>query len=278
MVHDLYDVTVVKADATPWSLWELHGQVVLLVTVHGAAKTTPQLVGVDKLGQTFADSGLAVIGVPMAGDPVTGTDYGVSFPITAPVDQAGPDAHPLYEWLNSAAPGPYGTDSVTGYTKFLVGRDGAVIGRFEPTADAKELIAAVQQALAVPVPPAPPRPTPQPEPDAAPTLDPAAQSPEPAASGNVPSALEPPHRDPSRLPVPAPPADPEADIVEAELVDDTIEDLEAQAEVDRIEADLGTDPAASVGADLMDMADELRGLEVDSQLLAEDHRNLPPTP
>lgn len=259
MADDLYDVTVTQADGTPWSLWELHGQVVLLVTLHGAAKSTVQLVGIDKLQKAFAAQGLTVVGVPMSGEPATGTGYEVSFPVTAPAATAGASVHPLFEWLRAAAPGPYGSDSVNGYTKFLIGRDGAVLARFEPSADAKELIAAVQQALAAPVPAAPPRP--------APAADPVAPA---------PSALEPPRHDPSRLPVPAPPADPEADIVDAELVDDSIADLQVAVEVAQVEADLAREPESSMGADLMDIADELRGLEVDSQLLAEQERPAPP--
>ena len=43
-----------------------------------------------------------------------------------------------------------------------------------------------------------------------------------------------------------------------------------------MEADLAREPESSMGADLMDIADELRGLEVDSQLLAEQERPAPP--
>lgn len=277
MADDLYDVTVTRADGTPWSLWELHGQVVLLVTLHGAAKSTVQLVGIDKLQKAFAAQGLTVVGVPMSGEPATGTGYEVSFPVTAPAATAGVSVHPLFEWLRAAAPGPYGSDSVNGYTKFLIGRDGAVLARFEPSADAKELIAAVQQALAAPVPAAPPRPAPAADPVApAPGEPVAGQAPAAATTPTAPSALEPPRHDPSRLPVPAPPADPEADIVDAELVEDSIADLQVAVEVAQVEADLAREPESSMGADLMDIADELRGLEVDSQLLAEQERPAPP--
>ena len=78
------------------------------------------------------------------------------------------------------------------------------------------------------------------------------------------------------LQAPAPPADPEADIVDAELVDDSIADLQVAVEVAQVEADLAREPESSMGADLMDIADELRGLEVDSQLLAEQERPAPP--
>lgn len=267
MVDDLYDVTVTRADGAAWPLWDLHGQVVLLVAVHAAAKPTPQLAGVDKLRQTFAAQGFEVVGIPTAGEAVADGDYGVSFPVAAPVRMTGADVHPLFAWLNEAAPGPGGTQVVSGYTKFLIGRDGSLVARFEPAADAKELIAAVQRELAAPVPPEPPRPA-----------DPVDPEPQTAASGPAgqPSALEAPSPDPARLPVPAPPADPEADIIEAELVDEAAADLATQVDLERLEADLAQEQESSVGADVMDIAEELRGLEVDSQLLAEHHRDNPP--
>jgi glutathione peroxidase len=57
------------------------------------------------------------------------------------IDVNGPNEHPLYALLKHEAPGLLGTTSVKwNFTKFLVGRDGAVLTRYAPrdTPDAIE--------------------------------------------------------------------------------------------------------------------------------------------
>ena len=270
MTTDLYQFTVTRSEGTPWSLWELHGRVVLLVALHPTPELTPQLTGVDKLQQAFEAAGLTVVGVPMTGAAGVGDGYGVSFPVTAPVAASGAAPDPLFAWLATALPDAY--PGVAGYTKFLIGRDGAALARFGPSADAKELIAAVQAALAAPVPEAPPRPAP-PAPPAPPVEAPGVLPPQVAA----PAAT-----DPALLPVPAPPT-PEADIVDAELVDDTpaapadFESLQAQVDADVVAKEFAADDddPASVGADLIGLSDELRDLEIDAQLAQEYRTDQP---
>ena len=76
-------------------------------------------------------------------------NYGVSFPMMAKVDVNGPQAHPLYQWLVKEAPGILGTKSIKwNFTKFLIGRDGQVLGRYAPTDAPKSLIADIEKALA----------------------------------------------------------------------------------------------------------------------------------
>ncbi|MDQ5927554.1 MAG: glutathione peroxidase, partial [Pseudomonadota bacterium] len=76
-------------------------------------------------------------------------NYGVSFPMMAKVDVNGSQAHPLYQWLVKEAPGILGTKSVKwNFTKFLIGRDGQMLGRYAPTDAPKSLIADIEKALA----------------------------------------------------------------------------------------------------------------------------------
>jgi glutathione peroxidase len=59
--------------------------------------------------------------------------YGVSFPMFAKVEVNGASAAPLFRLLREAAPNPDGTTDVKwNFTKFLVGRDGSVIKRYQP--------------------------------------------------------------------------------------------------------------------------------------------------
>ncbi|MBW8862604.1 MAG: glutathione peroxidase, partial [Acidobacteria bacterium] len=59
--------------------------------------------------------------------------YDVTFPMFSKIDVNGPNEHPLYAALKRHAPGLLGTTSVKwNFTKFLVGRDGAVLARYSP--------------------------------------------------------------------------------------------------------------------------------------------------
>ena len=86
-------------------------------------------------------------------------NYGVTFPVYGKIDVNGPDADPLYVYLRKEAPGDFGpeqgpmydhikamrpeaigSDEVKwNFTKFLVGRDGSVIRRYESTATPEQI-------------------------------------------------------------------------------------------------------------------------------------------
>jgi glutathione peroxidase len=66
------------------------------------------------------------------------------------VSVKGDDETPLYQYLTDPAANPTTAGDVKwNFTKFLVGKDGKVIGRFESKVkpDAPELTSAIEQAL-----------------------------------------------------------------------------------------------------------------------------------
>lgn len=64
------------------------------------------------------------------------------------IDVNGNEAHPLYVFLKSNAKGFLGSESIKwNFTKFLVGRDGVVIGRFSSATSPKSLMGAIEKAL-----------------------------------------------------------------------------------------------------------------------------------
>jgi glutathione peroxidase len=80
-------------------------------------------------------------------------NYGVSFPMMAKVQVNGAEAHPLWQWLKSQAPGLLGSEGVKwNFTKFLVGRDGRVIKRYAPNDTPESLRRDIEKALAAPSP------------------------------------------------------------------------------------------------------------------------------
>lgn len=76
--------------------------------------------------------------------------YGATFPIFEKVDVNGLNTHPLYKHLKAAKGGFLGSDIKWNFGKFLVGRDGEVIGRYGPQESPSSFEADVVAALAAP--------------------------------------------------------------------------------------------------------------------------------
>ena len=158
----LHDFTLTTIDGQDRSLADYKGKVVLLVNVASKCGLTPQYDGLQRLYETYSPRGLEVLGIPcnqFAGQEpgseseiqqFCSTTYGVTFPLFAKVDVNGAGAHPLYKWLTSLDVAPEGTGDVKwNFGKFLVGKDGEVVGRFAPPTEpqAKELVRAVEAQL-----------------------------------------------------------------------------------------------------------------------------------
>ena len=114
----------------------------------------------ETLYERFSGDGLEVLGFPCnqfgkqepgdAGEirSFCDTRFGVTFPLFAKVDVNGAKAHPLYRLLKDAAPGVLGTKNIKwNFTKFLVGRDGRVLGRYGSTTKPEALEKDIRSAL-----------------------------------------------------------------------------------------------------------------------------------
>ncbi|WP_019590478.1 MULTISPECIES: glutathione peroxidase [unclassified Thioalkalivibrio] len=141
-------------------LADWRGDVLLIVNVASECGFTPQYAGLQTLHDRYAAQGLRVLGFPCnqfggqePGDAdqirACGLNYGVTFPVFARIEVNGAGAHPLYRYLKEQAPGALGTRAIKwNFTKFLVGRDGAVLERFAPQRKPQDLAGAIEQALA----------------------------------------------------------------------------------------------------------------------------------
>jgi len=147
-------------DGKKVALKKFKGQVLLIVNTASACGFTPQFAGLEKLHETYAQRGLVVLGFPCnqfgaqdsgSNDEIASfcqVNYGVTFPMMAKIDVNGSGAHPLYQWLCSEAPGLLGSKAIKwNFTKFLVGRDGAVIKRYAPTDAPESLTRDIEAAL-----------------------------------------------------------------------------------------------------------------------------------
>jgi glutathione peroxidase len=142
----LYDIQVTTIDGKSVRMAKYKGRVLLIVNVASKCGYTPQYAGLDALYRAHKARGLTVLGFPcdQFGNQEPGTEreikafcsltYDVTFPMFAKIEVNGPGAHPLYRHLKEARRGLLGTPAVKwNFTKFLVGRDGAVLRRYAPT-------------------------------------------------------------------------------------------------------------------------------------------------
>ena len=136
------------------------GKVLLIVNTASKCGFTPQYEGLEKLYEELNGQGLEVLGFPcnQFGKQEPGgaeeieqfcqVNYGVSFPMFSKVDVNGGDAHPLFEQLKAAAPGLLGSKSIKwNFTKFLVGKDGTILGRYASKTTPAQLAGDVKKAL-----------------------------------------------------------------------------------------------------------------------------------
>jgi glutathione peroxidase len=153
----IHEFNMNSIDGKPAPLADLKGKIVLVVNVASRCGFTPQYTGLQALYEKYKAQGFVVVGIPAnnfgAQEPGTNEEiktfcsskYNVTFPMYAKISVAGDDKDPLYNYLT----GTGGGEVKWNFTKFLVGRDGKVISRFESkvTPESAELVNAVEKAL-----------------------------------------------------------------------------------------------------------------------------------
>jgi glutathione peroxidase len=155
----LSDFKATRLDGTVEDLSAYDGKVVLVVNTASQCGFTPQLEGLEKLDEQYADQGLVVLGVPcnQFGGQEPGDseqigafcqkNYGVTFPMFEKIEVNGDDAHPLYQWLREEKGGVLGSKIKWNFTKFLINKDGEVVDRFGPTTKPEKLVKDIEDQL-----------------------------------------------------------------------------------------------------------------------------------
>lgn len=140
----IYDFSVKNLQGQQVSLKDYQGKLLLVVNTATHCGFTPQYEGLEKLYQQYHGQGFEILDFPcdQFGNQAPGsgeeihqfclTRYGVSFPQFDKLLVNGPDADPLFLWLQQQLPGLMGNAIKWNFTKFLIGRDGAPIRRFSP--------------------------------------------------------------------------------------------------------------------------------------------------
>ena len=152
----LHDFTMndIKGKATP--LASNKGKAVLGANGGSQCGYTPQYAGLQSLYEKYKDKGLVIAGFPAnnfgAQEPGTNDEiktfcernYKVTFPMFSKISVTGSDQAPLYKYLTDS-----GGKVSWNFTKFLVGKDGQVIKKFDSGVkpDSEELTKAIEAAL-----------------------------------------------------------------------------------------------------------------------------------
>ncbi|MCC3373445.1 glutathione peroxidase [Cohnella sp. REN36] len=179
----VYDYSARSIKGEPVSLSAYRGKVLVIVNTASKCGFTPQYEGLEALYQQYRDQGLEILGFPcdQFGGQEPGSDaeveafcklnYGVTFPLFEKTLVRGPEAAPLFHYLTDQAPFE-GFDTQTpggakmqaflqeklpeyyegdgikwNFTKFLVDREGRVVGRFESTVDPASLSSRIEALL-----------------------------------------------------------------------------------------------------------------------------------
>lgn len=157
----IYDIKVKDIDGKDVSLNDYKGKVLLIVNVASKCGFTPQYKALEATYEKYKGKGFVVLGFPcnQFGGQEPGSNeeiktfcsqkYNVSFPLFDKIEVNGKNLHPLYSALTgkeSPFPGSIGWN----FTKFLIGRDGKIVKRFESkvTPDSPETTQAIEAALA----------------------------------------------------------------------------------------------------------------------------------
>jgi glutathione peroxidase len=155
-------IPIKTIDGAAATLGDYAGNVMLVVNTASKCGLTPQYEGLEALYTKYKDDGFTVLGFPandFAGQEPGSDDeiatfcttsFAVDFPMFSKITVSGAERHPLYSALIRAEPMTIGSKDfrtkLVGYgmtpnaepevlwnfEKFLIGRDGTVVGRFSP--------------------------------------------------------------------------------------------------------------------------------------------------
>ena len=181
MSQNIYDFKLNRITGEVESFSKYQGKVLLIVNVASECGLTPQYEALEKIYEKYKDQGLVILGFPAnefgAQEPGSNSDiqefcrskFGVQFPMFEKIVVKGAGQHPLYHHLISEKPTAfikegtdfegklkeYGihrevkTDILWNFEKFLIGKDGRVIQRFNPdiSPDDQLITKAIESAL-----------------------------------------------------------------------------------------------------------------------------------
>ncbi|HHZ02267.1 MAG TPA: glutathione peroxidase [Tissierellia bacterium] len=166
----IYDFIVKDIENKDVSLSDFKGKVLLIVNGATGCGFTPQYDGLQRLYEKYAPEGFEILDFPSnqfleqapgTNEEIVGfcrLNFGVEFKQFSKIEVNGPNEEPLYKYLKTTVeevrnegtedfynrvkeytPGIADNDIRWNFTKFLVDREGNVVGRFAPNITPEEL-------------------------------------------------------------------------------------------------------------------------------------------
>ena len=159
--QSIYDIKLKDIDGKDTTLAAYKGNAVLIVNVASKCGFTKQYTGLEATYQKYKAQGFAVLGFPCnqfgGQEPGTNEDikqfcsskYSVTFPLFDKIEVNGENRHPLYVAL-AGKDSPFPGDIKWNFNKFLVGKDGKIVKRFDSKVapESEELTKAIEAAIA----------------------------------------------------------------------------------------------------------------------------------
>lgn len=178
----VYDYSLLNKAGEEQSLKDFEGKVLIIVNTASKCGFTHQYDGLEALYKKYKDQGLEIIAVPsnQFGEEEPGSNseiqmfcklnYGVTFPVMGKADVRGESALDLFkymikeqkfqgfppsdktemltDYLNGIDPNYLNDDEVKwNFTKFIIDRQGKVVGRFEPVVKPAEMEPFINELL-----------------------------------------------------------------------------------------------------------------------------------
>jgi len=175
----IYDFKVKESNGNKISLEEYKGKVLLIVNTATGCGFTPQYEGLQKLYDEYKDAGLEILDFPCnqffeqapgSNEEIVSfcqLNYGTTFKTFGKLEVNGENADPLYKYLRKEAPSAKEDEVSEGFykkleghgfttsndeikwnfTKFLIDREGKIIGRFAPTVEPEKLGELIKELL-----------------------------------------------------------------------------------------------------------------------------------
>ena len=177
----IYDFTVKKRDGSELDLNEFKGKVILIVNTATGCGFTPQYEGLEKIYEKYHDKGFEILDFPcnqFAHQAPESNDeihnfcvlkYNTKFDQLAKVEVNGDKEDPLFSFLKKESPEEDAKgmknnlsmkaiekisktflkpdDIKWNFTKFLIDRDGNIVGRFAPTVKPEDLESEVEKII-----------------------------------------------------------------------------------------------------------------------------------
>ena len=155
----IYDFKANDYKGNEVNLADYKGKVVLVVNTATKCGFTPQYDALEALYEKYKDDGFVILDFPcnqfLAQAPGSSEDihaactlrFNIKFPQFEKIKVNGKDAHPLFVYLTSQNSNGKVKKVKWNFTKFLIGRNGEFLARFEPTDKPEDFENSIKEAL-----------------------------------------------------------------------------------------------------------------------------------